>query len=181
MYLVTRGCSPMLFTLFTEVTDDTADLAVLIELYPSPDWKSESKKSTNKLADGLYGSAFLLPQNCSHLVRWTLYCFWVDCRQDEMRMSVAWFDIPVRPTISLISETLQVWGFLSDEVLLDPLVTLVDFFSSVASNCLHKPSVVVLWTTAALSTVVQSILTVLDLIPASLTLVQLSWKVEKHS
>jgi len=108
MYLVTRGCSPKLFTLFTEVTDDTADLAVLIELYPSPDWKSESKKSTNKVGDGLYGSAFLLRQNCNHLVRWTLYCFWVDCLQDEMRISVACFDIPVRPTISLISETPQV-------------------------------------------------------------------------
>lgn len=98
----------MLFTLFTEVTDDTVDLAVLIELYPSPDWKSESKKSTNKVGDGLNGSAFLLRQNYNHLARWTLCCFWVNCLQDEMRISVACFDIPVCPTISLINETPQV-------------------------------------------------------------------------
>lgn len=124
----TNGLFPTVFTLVKD-KEDIADLAVFNELYPKPFFNNKSRNSTTNMGDGSNGSLFLSPQNCIHLLRCTLYCFCVDCLQDEIMMSVACSDNPLFLIISLTGETQLILSLLLGEFLLDPLVILTDAFS----------------------------------------------------
>ena len=67
MNLTINGCAPILVPVFSCVTADTADLAVLMALNFKPVPNKSAKNSSTSFTPGAYGEEFLSLENLSHL------------------------------------------------------------------------------------------------------------------